>query len=26
VIHPGTPFNPNEKDLDRLVKRAEKYQ
>ncbi len=26
VIHPGTPFNPNEKDLDKLVKRAEKYQ
>jgi pyruvate-ferredoxin/flavodoxin oxidoreductase len=25
-IHPGTPFNPNEKDLERLVKRAEKYQ
>jgi len=25
-IHPGTPFNPNEKDLDKLVKRAEKYQ
>jgi len=26
VIHPGTPFNPNEKDVARLVKRAEKYQ
>ena len=26
VIHPGTPFNPNEKDLDKLVRRAEKYQ
>lgn len=26
VIHPGTPFNPSEKDIDRLVKRAEKYQ
>jgi pyruvate-ferredoxin/flavodoxin oxidoreductase len=26
VIHPGTPFNPNEKDLDKLVKRAAKYQ
>ena len=25
-IHPGTPFNPAEKDLDKLVKRAEKYQ
>ena len=25
-IHPGTPFNPNEKDLEKLVKRAEKYQ
>ena len=26
VIHPGTPFNPNEKDLDRLIKRAAKFQ
>ncbi len=26
VIHPGTPFNPAEKDIDRLIKRAEKYQ
>lgn len=25
-LHPGTPWNPNEKDLDKLVKRAEKYQ
>ena len=25
-IHPGTPFNPEEKDLAKLVKRAEKYQ
>jgi pyruvate-ferredoxin/flavodoxin oxidoreductase len=25
-IHPGTPFNPNESGLDRLVKRAEKFQ
>jgi pyruvate-ferredoxin/flavodoxin oxidoreductase len=25
-IHPGTPWNPNEKDLAKLVKRAEKYQ
>jgi pyruvate-ferredoxin/flavodoxin oxidoreductase len=25
-IHPGTPFNPKEKDLDRLLKRAAKYQ
>ncbi|MBF0255935.1 MAG: 2-oxoacid:acceptor oxidoreductase family protein [Gammaproteobacteria bacterium] len=25
-IHPGTPWNPNEKDLDKLVKRAQKYQ
>jgi len=25
-IHPGTPFNPAEKDLEKLVKRAEKYQ
>jgi len=25
-LHPGTPFNPKEKGLDKLVKRAEKYQ
>jgi len=25
-LHPGTPWNPNEKDLDKLVKRAAKYQ
>lgn len=25
VIHPGTPLNPNEKDLDKLMKRAAKY-
>jgi pyruvate-ferredoxin/flavodoxin oxidoreductase len=25
-IHPGTPWDPNEKGLDKLVKRAEKYQ
>jgi len=25
-LHPGTPFNPNEKNLEKLVKRAEKYQ
>ncbi|MEW8466492.1 MAG: pyruvate ferredoxin oxidoreductase [gamma proteobacterium symbiont of Ctena orbiculata] len=25
-IHPGTPWNPSEKDLDKLVKRAAKYQ
>jgi len=25
-IHPGTPADPNEKDLEKLVKRAEKYQ
>jgi len=25
-IHPGTPWNPGEKGLDKLVKRAEKYQ
>jgi pyruvate-ferredoxin/flavodoxin oxidoreductase len=25
-IHPGTPWNPTEKDLDKLLKRAEKYQ
>ncbi|SEH07774.1 2-oxoacid:acceptor oxidoreductase family protein [Candidatus Venteria ishoeyi] len=26
VIHPGTPFNPNEANLDKLIKRAEKFQ
>lgn len=26
VIHPGTPFNPNEPNLDKLIKRAEKFQ
>ncbi len=25
VIHPGTPFDPGEKDLDKLAKRAAKY-
>ncbi|MCW8908208.1 MAG: ferredoxin, partial [Sedimenticola sp.] len=25
-LHPGTPWNPNEKDLEKLVKRAAKYQ
>ncbi len=25
-IHPGTPPDPNEKGLDKLIKRAEKYQ
>jgi pyruvate-ferredoxin/flavodoxin oxidoreductase len=25
-IHPGTPFDPNEKDLDKLIGRAEKFQ
>ena len=25
-IHPGTPWDPNEKGLDKLIKRAEKYQ
>jgi len=25
VIHPGTPFDPKEKDLDRLTKRAARY-
>lgn len=25
-IHPGTPWNMNEKDLEKLTKRAEKYQ
>jgi pyruvate-ferredoxin/flavodoxin oxidoreductase len=26
VIHPGTPANRNEKDIDKLVARAQKYQ
>ncbi len=26
AIHPGTPWNPKEKDIDKWVKRAEKYQ
>jgi pyruvate-ferredoxin/flavodoxin oxidoreductase len=26
IIHPGTPADPNEKGLDKLIKRAEKYQ
>ena len=26
VIHPGTPADPNEKGLDKLIKRAAKYQ
>jgi len=26
VIHPGTPFNPNEPNLDKLIKRAAKFQ
>ncbi|MGB5260160.1 MAG: 2-oxoacid:acceptor oxidoreductase family protein, partial [Gammaproteobacteria bacterium] len=25
-IHPGTPFNPDEKDVAKLIKRAEKFQ
>ena len=25
-IHPGTPWNPSEPGLDKLIKRAEKYQ
>jgi pyruvate-ferredoxin/flavodoxin oxidoreductase len=25
-IHPGTPWNPNEPGLEKLIKRAEKYQ
>jgi pyruvate-ferredoxin/flavodoxin oxidoreductase len=25
VIHPGTPFDPKEKDVDKLIKRAAKY-
>ncbi|MCK5499268.1 MAG: ferredoxin, partial [Gammaproteobacteria bacterium] len=26
IIHPGTPANPNEKNLEKLIKRAEKFQ
>jgi pyruvate-ferredoxin/flavodoxin oxidoreductase len=26
IIHPGTPWNPNEKNLEKLIKRAEKFQ
>ena len=26
VIHPGTPANPNEKNLEKLIKRADKFQ
>lgn len=26
VIHPGKPLDPNEKDLEKWIKRAEKYQ
>ncbi len=26
IIHPGTPWNPEEPNLDKLIKRAEKYQ
>jgi pyruvate-ferredoxin/flavodoxin oxidoreductase len=26
VIHPGTPSDPNEKGLDKLLKRAEKFK
>lgn len=26
IIHPGTPANPNEKGLDNLIKRAQKFQ
>ena len=25
IIHPGSPLNPNEKDLEKWVKRAEKF-
>ena len=25
VIHPGTPFDPKEKDADKLLKRAAKF-
>ncbi len=26
IIHPGTPWNPDEANLDKLIKRAEKFQ
>jgi len=26
IIHPGTPVNPKEKDIEKLIKRAEKFQ
>jgi pyruvate-ferredoxin/flavodoxin oxidoreductase len=26
IIHPGTPWNPDEKNLEKLIKRAEKFQ
>ncbi|WP_200875048.1 2-oxoacid:acceptor oxidoreductase family protein [Methylomarinum vadi] len=26
IIHPGTPWNPDEPNLDKLIKRAEKFQ
>jgi pyruvate-ferredoxin/flavodoxin oxidoreductase len=26
IIHPGTPWNPNEPNLEKLIKRAEKFQ
>ncbi len=26
IIHPGTPWNPNEANLDKLIKRAAKFQ
>jgi pyruvate-ferredoxin/flavodoxin oxidoreductase len=25
IIHPGTPLNPREKDLDKWIKRAEPF-
>jgi len=25
-LHPGTPYNKNEKGVDKYIKRAEKYQ
>jgi pyruvate-ferredoxin/flavodoxin oxidoreductase len=25
IIHPGDPLNPDEKDLDKLIKRAEPF-
>jgi pyruvate-ferredoxin/flavodoxin oxidoreductase len=26
IIHPGTPLNPKEKDLEKWIKRAERFK